>query len=129
MTNDSFSDCEGTQTFAVSMLPLLQAPPFRAHLLPAPNHNPQVIPHLRDMRMHQTFSRDVSHSDLVGILEFIYNGEVSIEQECLPGFLAVAETLRIRGLTGEVCCLTKTTALLKLEIKYSIVFGYEYIPP
>jgi len=37
----------------------------------------------------------------VGILEFIYNGEVSIEQECLPGFLAVAETLRIRGLTGE----------------------------
>lgn len=68
--------------------------------------------------MHQTFSRDVSHSDLVGILEFIYNGEVSIEQECLPGFLAVAETLRIRGLTGEVSCFTKT-----FEIKYSIVFG------
>ena len=38
----------------------------------------------------------------MGILEFIYNGEVSIEQDCLPGFLAVAETLRIRGLTGEV---------------------------
>ena len=55
--------------------------------------------------MHSTFSRDVSHSYLVGILEFIYNGEVSIEQECLPGFLAVAETLRIRGLTGEVCRL------------------------
>ena len=55
--------------------------------------------------MHQPFSRDVNHSDLVGILEFIYNGEVSIEQDCLPGFLAVAETLRIRGLTGEVCHL------------------------
>ena len=54
---------------------------------------------------HQPFSRDVNHSDLVGILEFIYNGEVSIEQDCLPGFLAVAETLRIRGLTGEVCHL------------------------
>ena len=48
------------------------------------------------------FLRDISHSNLVGILEFIYNGEVSIEQDCLPGFLAVAETLRIRGLTGEV---------------------------
>ena len=48
------------------------------------------------------FFRDISHSNLVGILEFIYNGEVSIEQDCLPGFLAVAETLRIRGLTGEV---------------------------
>ena len=36
-----------------------------------------------------------------GIIEFIYHGEVSIDQECLPGFLQAAESLRIKGLTED----------------------------
>lgn len=34
-------------------------------------------------------------------MEFIYHGEVSIDQECLPGFLHAAESLRIKGLTQD----------------------------
>merc|ERR1711936_570824 len=42
----------------------------------------------------------VSYSDLVSILDFIYNGEVNVAQEDLNSFLAVAEELQIKGLTN-----------------------------
>ena len=45
--------------------------------------------------------KDVKYEDLSGIIEFIYHGEVSIDQECLPGFLQAAESLRIKGLTED----------------------------
>ena len=38
---------------------------------------------------------------ILPISEFIYHGEVSIDQECLPGFLQAAESLRIKGLTED----------------------------
>ena len=39
-----FPDCKSTPAFAFSMFTLLQAPSLRAHVLGAPNHNPQVVP-------------------------------------------------------------------------------------
>ena len=45
--------------------------------------------------------KDVKYEELLGIVEFIYHGEVSIDQECLAGFLQAAETLRIKGLTED----------------------------
>ena len=45
--------------------------------------------------------KDVKYEELSGIVEFIYHGEVSIDQECLPGFLQAAESLRIKGLTED----------------------------
>lgn len=95
LASDTFVDvtlsCEGQKIVRAHRLLLSACSPYFRRLLSglASSQHPIII------------LRDVSHSDLVGILEFIYNGEVSIEQECLPGFLAVAETLRIRGLTGE----------------------------
>jgi len=95
LASDTFVDvtlsCEGQQTVKAHKLLLSACSPYFRRLLSelSPSQHPIIL------------LRDISHSNLVGILEFIYNGEVSIEQDCLPGFLAVAETLRIRGLTGE----------------------------
>jgi len=46
------------------------------------------------------YLRGVTYSDLVSILDFIYNGEVNVAQEELNSFLAVAEELQIKGLTN-----------------------------
>ena len=45
------------------------------------------------------YLKGVQHTDLNHILDFIYYGEVSIAQENLNAFLAVAEELKIKGLT------------------------------
>ena len=39
----------------------------------------------------------MKYEDLRGIIEFIYNGEVSIDQGSLQTFLAAAESLKIKG--------------------------------
>jgi len=43
--------------------------------------------------------RDVPFLDLQSILEFVYLGEVNVEQDRLQSFLKTAELLRIKGLT------------------------------
>lgn len=47
------------------------------------------------------FLKDVTHKELSGILQFMYLGEVSVQQEELGRFLKTAEALQIKGLTGE----------------------------
>lgn len=46
--------------------------------------------------------KDVRYSDLRALLDFMYKGEVAIDQDRLPGFLRLAESLKIRGL-AEFC--------------------------
>ena len=46
--------------------------------------------------------RDVKFTELQSILEFVYLGEVNVEQECLEGFLKTAELLKIKGLTDGI---------------------------
>ncbi len=45
------------------------------------------------------YLRGISAKDLGNILDFMYEGEVNVAQEELDAFLAVAEDLKIRGLT------------------------------
>ncbi len=47
------------------------------------------------------FLHNVKYADIEAILDFMYNGEVNVKQEDLRSFLAVAEDLRVRGLTQE----------------------------
>ncbi|KAK5650836.1 hypothetical protein RI129_001865 [Pyrocoelia pectoralis] len=42
---------------------------------------------------------DVSYSALQSLLEFMYQGEVSVSQDEIPAFMKVAETLKVKGLT------------------------------
>ena len=46
--------------------------------------------------------RGVKAKDLVALVDFIYLGEASIVQEQLEGFLALAEELELKGLSGSV---------------------------
>lgn len=43
--------------------------------------------------------KDVPYADMKSLLDFMYRGEVSVDQERLSAFLRVAESLRIKGLT------------------------------
>ena len=45
--------------------------------------------------------KDVPYEYLQGIVEFIYHGEVSVDQECLTSFLKTAQMLRVKGLAEE----------------------------
>ena len=45
------------------------------------------------------YMKGVRFSDLQSVLNFMYHGEVNVAQEDLNNFLAVAEDLRVKGLT------------------------------
>lgn len=63
------------------------SPYFQALFVNHPDKHPIVI------------LKDVPYSDMRSLLDFMYRGEVSVDQERLTAFLRVAESLRIKGLT------------------------------
>lgn len=63
------------------------SPYFNALFVNHPEKHPIVI------------LKDVPYADMKSLLDFMYRGEVSVDQERLTAFLRVAETLRIKGLT------------------------------
>merc|ERR1719509_678593 len=44
--------------------------------------------------------RGLKSEDLVAMIDFLYFGEANVYQENLDSFLAVAEELQLKGLTG-----------------------------
>uniref|UniRef100_A0A182HJU4 BEN domain-containing protein n=1 Tax=Anopheles arabiensis TaxID=7173 RepID=A0A182HJU4_ANOAR len=48
------------------------------------------------------FLKDVSHSALQDLIQFMYCGEVNVKQDALPAFISTAEALQIKGLTETV---------------------------
>lgn len=63
------------------------SPYFNALFVNHPEKHPIVI------------LKDVPFADMKSLLDFMYRGEVSVDQERLTAFLKVAESLRIKGLT------------------------------
>lgn len=63
------------------------SPYFNALFINHPEKHPIVI------------LKDVPYNDMKSLLDFMYRGEVSVDQERLTAFLRVAESLRIKGLT------------------------------
>ena len=47
------------------------------------------------------YLKGVSYSQLCSVVDFMYHGEVSVEQSELSAFLALAEDLKVKGLTKE----------------------------
>ncbi|KAF2350445.1 BTB/POZ domain [Trinorchestia longiramus] len=78
---------EGRTLKAHKMVLSACSPYFQAVLASHPDKHPIVI------------LKDVRYTDMRDLLDFMYRGEASVDQENLPTFLRVAECLRIKGLT------------------------------
>lgn len=79
------------------------SPYFQALFVNHPDKHPIVI------------LKDISYADMKSLLDFMYRGEVSVDQDRLTAFLRVAESLRIKGLTEvneEKCDIPSITSSL-----------------
>jgi broad-like protein len=46
------------------------------------------------------FMPGMKNKELEAVLNFLYNGEVSVDQEDIAGFLSISQLLQIKGLTN-----------------------------
>lgn len=81
--------CEGKQMEAHKVILSGFSPVFRSLLKENPHQHPLL------------YLRGVKYCQLVNILDFMYQGEVSVAQEQLNSFLDVSKDLEIKGLTDE----------------------------
>jgi len=79
--------CDDEQIQAHKVILSACSPFFRTVL----RRNPHAHPLL--------YLKGVKYTDLQSVLNFMYHGEVNVAQEELNSFLAVAEELRVKGLT------------------------------
>jgi len=63
------------------------------------------------------YLKGVKYSDIVAVLNFMYHGEVNVAQEELNSFLAVAEELKVKGLTRNIAEKSKLFQISKLKVK------------
>jgi len=78
---------EGQYLKAHKMVLSACSPYFQALFINHPEKHPIVI------------LKDITFADMKSLLDFMYRGEVSVDQDRLTAFLRVAESLRIKGLT------------------------------
>jgi hypothetical protein len=79
--------CDDEQIQAHKVILSACSPFFRNVLRRNPHQHPLL------------YLKGVKYSDLQSVLNFMYHGEVNVAQEELNSFLAVAEDLRVKGLT------------------------------
>jgi len=79
--------CDDEQLQAHKVILSACSPFFRNVLRRNPHQHPLL------------YLKGVKYSDLQSVLNFMYHGEVNVAQEELNSFLAVAEELRVKGLT------------------------------
>ena len=79
--------CDEDQIQAHKVILSACSPFFRSVLRKNPHAHPLL------------YLKGVKFGDLQSVLNFMYHGEVNVAQEELNSFLAVAEELRVKGLT------------------------------
>ena len=88
-----FSDvtlvCEGDVQVQAHKVILSACSPFFLNILKKNKHSHPMI-----------YMRGIKTNDLMAIVDFIYHGEANIYQEDVDEFLALAEDLQLKGLTG-----------------------------
>jgi hypothetical protein len=88
-----FSDvtlvCEEDQHIEAHRIILTACSPFFSTVLKRNKHSHPMI-----------YMRGLKAKDLKAVVDFIYFGEANIYQEDLDGFLALAEELQLKGLSG-----------------------------
>jgi len=79
--------CEDSQVQAHKVILSACSPFFRSVLRRNPHQHPLL------------YLRGIKYQQIIAVLDFMYQGEVNIAQEELNSFLAVAEELKVKGLT------------------------------
>jgi hypothetical protein len=82
--------CEDGHQVEAHKVILAASSPFFQNILRKNNHPHPLI-----------YMRGIKSEDLVATVDFLYYGQVSIYQENLDGFLAIAKELNLKGLAGE----------------------------
>ena len=82
--------CEDGKHIEAHRIILASSSPFFENLLRISKHSHPLI-----------YMRGVRSEVLNAVLDFLYFGEVKVFQESLDSFLAIAEELKLKGLTGE----------------------------
>ena len=88
--NDVTLACEDGQQFEAHKVILASSSPFFQNILKGIKHAHPLL-YLRGMKVE----------DISAILDFLYCGEANVYQENLESFLAIAEELQLKGLTGQ----------------------------
>ena len=81
--------CDGDQEVEAHKFILKSGSPFFSKVLTRHKHAHPII-----------YMRGIMGKDMEAILDFIYYGEANIYQEDLNDFLALAEDLQLKGLSG-----------------------------
>ena len=91
--DDDFADvtlaCEDGTQVETHKVVLASSSPFFLEILKKNKHPHPLI-----------YMRGVLAEDLVAMVDFLYYGEANVNQENLDSFLALAEEMRLKGLTG-----------------------------
>ena len=82
--------CEDGQQMEAHKVILAASSPFLDQILQRNKHPHPLI-----------YLKGFQSQDLLAILDFLYFGEASVYQENLDSFLAIAEDLKLKGLTGQ----------------------------
>ena len=82
--------CEDGQKLEAHKVILAASSPFFEKILQNSKHPHPLI-----------YLRGFQSKDLVAILDFLYFGEANVFQENLDSFLAIAEELKLKGLTDQ----------------------------
>jgi len=75
------------------------------------------------------YLKGVKYSEIVAVLNFMYHGEVNVAQEDLNSFLAVAEDLRVKGLTRNIAEKSPLYQVSKLKPKDANIEKLDLQPP
>ena len=92
--DNDFSDvtlaCEDGHQIEAHRVVLSVSSPFFQNLLKRNQHSHPLI-----------YMRGLKSEDLIAIIDFLYYGEANVSQDNLECFLAIADELRLKGLTGQ----------------------------
>ena len=82
--------CDNNQIRAHKVILSACSPFFRSVLKKNPHEHPLL------------YLKGVCYEDITAVLNFMYHGEVNVSQDQLNSFLAVAEDLKVKGLTQDL---------------------------
>ena len=82
--------CEDGRQIEAHKIILAGSSPFFDNLLKRNKHSHPLV-----------YMKGMKSEDMAAIVDFLYRGEANVFQESLESFLAIAEELKLQGLTGE----------------------------